>query len=247
MVRDEHRLSLIVPVYRKEDTIVKNVKKLQQVLIHIRYPSEIIAVVDGMVDRSYNRLKKARIPDVKVYGYEKNQGKAYAIRHGMRKATGDYVMFMDAGREIDVSSISMLLEHMEWYGADIVVGSKRHPASQVHYSFIRRILSYGYYFFVRLMFGLRIHDTQAGIKVFRRPVLRHILPRLVEKKFAGDLEMLVAAKAQGYGHIYEAPIKLDYRLAGVTNAATMRSIWGIFVDTLAIWYRANILRWYKSR
>lgn len=237
-------VSLIVPIYKKENIIVENISLLRETLSHLRYPSEIIAVIDGAVDQSEKKLKAAKIPTVRIIAYEKNQGKSYAIRKGMAGAKGEYVMFMDAGREIDASGVSMLLEHMDWYNADIVVGSKRHPASQVYYPLQRRILSDGYYWIVRFLFGIKVRDTQAGIKVFRRPVVNKILPRLVEKKFAGDLEILVAAKANGFGRIYEAPIKLDYRLGGISNAATIRSSWGIFVDTLAIWYRANILKWY---
>ena len=49
--------------------------------------------------------------------------------------------------------------------------------------------------------------------------------------------MLVAAKANGFGRIYEAPIKLNYAFAGVTSAASMNSIRGMLIDTAAIWYR----------
>lgn len=244
--KDEHFLSLIIPVYRQEKTIVKNILHIQRVLANIRYPYEIIAVVDGMVDNSLNKIKSAKIPHVKTLGYIKNQGKAYAIRLGMTKAKGDYVMFLDSGMEIDPNGISMLLEHMEWYEADIIVGSKRHPASQVHYPLARIILSYGYYYLVKVFFDIKIRDTQAGIKVFRRKTLEKILPRLMERQFAGDLEMLVAASSMGFKRIYEAPIKLDFTLSKITSAATLKSIWGIFVDTLAIYYRKNIVRYYNK-
>ncbi|KXK09384.1 MAG: Undecaprenyl-phosphate mannosyltransferase [Microgenomates bacterium OLB23] len=164
----------------------------------------------------------------------------------MHKARGDYVVFIDAGLEIDPNGISMLLEHMEWYDADIIVGSKRHPASQVHYNWSRKILSYGYYYIVKLLFGLNIKDTQAGIKIYRKQVLRAVLPRLVEKRFAGDLEILVVAKKYGFTRIYEAPIKLDYHLAKITSAATIKSIVGIFLDTLAIFYRSKITKFYDN-
>jgi len=244
---NNHFLSLIIPVYKQEKTIVSNVKSIQIVLNKIRYDYEIIVVVDGIIDQSLKRLKKAKIPKTRIIAYEKNKGKAHAVREGMKKAKGDYIMFIDSGMEIDPNSISMLLEHMEWYNADIIVGSKRHPASYVNYSWQRKILSYGYYYFVKFLFGIRVKDTQAGIKIFRKPVLKRILPRLVEKKFAGDLEILVVARTLGYQRIFEAPIKLDYNLGGLTSAASLESIWGIFMDTLAIWYRKNILRYYKKR
>lgn len=240
-----HFLSLIVPVYRQEKTIVRNLRLIRAALAVIRYDYEIIAVVDGKVDKSFEKIQNARIPKVTCLFYSENRGKSFAIRLGMHEAKGDYVMFMDSGMEIDTSGISMLLEHMEWYNADIIVGSKRHPASRVNYSLTRKILSYGYYLFVRFLFGIRVHDTQAGIKIFKKNVLAKVLPRLVEKKFAGDLEMLVVAHSLGFKKIYEAPIRLDYNLGAVTSAATVGAIRGIFQDTLAIFYRLRIRKYYN--
>lgn len=244
---DKHFFSLIVPVYKQESVIVAHLRSVSRVLTKIRYDYEIITVIDGMVDASYQRIKSAKIPKLKTITYQKNQGKAWALRLGLKKAKGDYAMFIDAGLEIDPNGISMLLEHMEWYDADIIVGSKRHPASRVRYPWVRRILSYGYYYIVKILFSIGVRDTQAGIKVFKKRVLEKILPRLVEKKFAGDLEILVAAQSMGFNRIYEAPIKLNYNLGPITSAATWQSIWGIFIDTLAIFYRKNILHYYNRR
>ncbi len=240
----EHFLSLIVPAYKQEKTIVKNIRQLESVLDKVRYDYEIIVVVDGFTDSTFTKLKQAAIPKTTVVGYKQNHGKSYAIRLGMTYAKGDYVMFIDAGMEIDPNGISMLIEHMEWYNADIIVGSKRHAASYVNYTLQRKILSYGYYYFVKIFFGISVRDTQAGIKVFKKQVLKKILPRLVEKKFAGDLEMLVVSHALGFRKIYEAPIKLDYKFAELTSAVALRSIIGIFLDTLAIFYRKNISHYY---
>ncbi len=241
-----HFLSLIIPIYLQEKTIVKNIKIIKHALNSIRYDYEIIAVFDGRIDKSYEKVKQANISKVHIISYIRNQGKSHAIQIGMHEAKGDYIMFIDSGLEIDPNGISMLLEHMEWYKADIIVGSKRHPASQIRYSTVRKILSEGYYRFVQLFFGIKVRDTQAGIKIFKKEVLKEILPRLIEKKFAGDLEMLVVADTLGFKRIFEAPIKLDYSLSNLTSAATWSSIGNIFVDTLAIWYRKNILHYYKK-
>ncbi len=240
-----HFLSLIIPVYKQEKTIVKNLKRIKIVLDQIRYDYEIIVVIDGKVDRSFEKIKKAKIPKIKCLLYTQNHGKSFAIRLGMSFAKGDYVMFLDSGMEIDPNGISMLIEHMEWYNADIIVGSKRHLASQVGYTFLRKTLSLGYYFIVKALFGLKIHDTQAGIKIFKKDVIKKVLPRLLEKKFTGDLEMLVVADSLGFKKIYEAPIKLNYKLGSLTTAATFISIYGIFFDTLAIFYRRYILNYYR--
>lgn len=239
-------LSVIVPAYKEEKVIVQGLKAMAKVLDSIRHDYEIIVVVDGMLDSTYDKLKKAKIPKVRVLAYEENQGKWYAIRLGMKYAKGDYVMFIDGGMEIDPEGMAMLLEHMDWYEADIIVGSKRHPASKVEYTPLRRFLSYGYYYLVKTLFGVKVTDTQAGIKVMRSDVMKRIWPRLLEKRFSGDLEVLVIAQRLGYKDIYEAPIKLNFSLAKLSSAATLASIWKMFVETLAIFYRTRVIRFYDD-
>src|SRR5690348_1175635 len=118
--RTNHFLSVIVPIY-KQEKIVSNLEKIKKVLDNIQYNYEIIAVVDGHVDDTFEKIKKAKIQNLSCIAYEKNYGKSSAIRLGMQKAKGDYVMFIDSGKEIDPNGMSMLLEHMEWYNADIIV------------------------------------------------------------------------------------------------------------------------------
>lgn len=242
-----HKLSVIVPAYHQAKTIVRDVRKIENILSQIRYPYEIIVVVDGYGDGTYRLAKQIKSLNVKVMVYMKNQGKGHAVRLGMSKATGDYVAFIDSGMEIDPNGISMLLEHMEWYNADIIVGSKRHPASIVKYPLERRILSTGYQLLVRLLFHLQIRDTQAGIKIFKRKVLERILPRLLVKQYAFDLEMLAVASRLGFERIYEAPIKLTYNFSDLIHASALRTIWNIFIDTLAIFYRIYILHYYDDK
>jgi len=237
-------ISVIIPAYQQASTIVKDLTRIQAVLKQIRYPSEIIVVVDGQLDRTFQKAKTLASPQLKVYQIKTHQGKGYTVRYGMTKAKGDYIAFIDAGMEIDPNGISMLLEHLEWYNADIIVGSKRHLASVVQYPWDRKILSWGYYLLVRLLFGVKIKDTQPGIKIFKRNVLEKILPQLVVKKYAFDIEMLSVARRKGFTRIFEAPIKLKYKFGSVTNAATLRTIWHMLYDTLAVFYRLKILKYY---
>jgi glycosyltransferase involved in cell wall biosynthesis len=239
-----HKLSLVIPAYKQAKTIVTDLKRIEKVLSQIRYPYEIIVVVDGYGDGTYRVAKKLQSSTVLVTVYMKNQGKGHAVRIGMTKATGDLVAFIDSGMEIDPNGISMLLEHMDWYDADIIVGSKRHPASIVKYPLSRTVLSVGYQWFVWLLFRLHIKDTQAGLKIFKRKVLEKILPKLLVKRYAFDLEMLVVAKRYGFSRIFEAPIKLKYNFSHLTHASTALTIGNILIDTLAIFYRLNIIHYY---
>ena len=180
-------LSVIVPCYRQEKTVVSNLKRIERVLKATDYDYEIIAVVDGMVDKTYEKAKRVASRKIKVIGYQKNYGKGYALRYGMVRSKGDIIAFIDGGQDLDPTGLRMLLAHFEWYDADIIVGSKWHPVSKVVYPWWRKILSKGYGVLVRLLFNLRIRDTQLGMKFFRRKVLEDVLPRLLVKKYAVDI------------------------------------------------------------
>ncbi len=242
-----HKLSVIIPAYKQAKTIVRDIRRIQRALAQIRYPYEIIVVVDGYGDGTYRSAKKMESPNIKITVYMRNQGKGHAVRLGMSTATGDYIAFIDSGMEIDPNGISMLLEHLEWYDADIIVGSKRHPASIVKYPMQRKILSLGYQYIVWLLFHLSVRDTQAGIKIFKRKVLKKILPRLLVKQYAFDLEMLAVSRRLGFTRIFEAPIKLKYNFGDLIHASTLDMILHVFLDTLAIFYRIYILNYYDDK
>jgi len=239
-------LSIIVPAYHQEKTIVADLRHLHQTLSETPYNYEIICVVDGKTDKTYSRARRLAGRKLKVFGYPTNHGKGYAIRYGMARASGDLIAFIDAGMDIDPNGIAMAIEHMKWYQADIIVGSKRHPASQVQYPFLRRVYSRGYQLVVRILFGLKVRDTQAGLKIFRQPVLKKVLPRLLVKKFAFDIELLAVANYLGYRRIYEAPIKIDPRNFSFNSTIRWQTAWEMLIDTLAVFYRLRILRYYAD-
>ena len=247
MKNNNHFLSVIVPVYKQEKTIQVDLENIIRVLDQIRYDYEIIAIVDGIsVDNSYQNAKKIKNRRLKVIGYQHNHGKGYAVRFGMAKTKGDYVAFIDAGMEIDPNGISMILEHMEWYNADIIVGSKRHPASKVNYPIQRKIISFGGHIIAKYLLGINIYDTQAGLKIFRRQVLIKVLPRLLIKNYAFDLEILSVANRLGFKNIYEAPIKLNYDFTSLTHATGINVIRQCLIDALAVFYRLKILHYYDD-
>jgi len=246
MEKNNKLLSVIVPAYKQEKTIAKDLKRIKQVLDKIRYNYEMIVVVDGKEDKTFANARKANLAKAKVVGYKNNRGKGNAVRYGMARAKGDPIAFIDAGMEIDPNGISMILEHMEWYKADVMVGSKRHPASQIDYPSGRKVISFFYQFFVRIFTGLNVKDTQAGLKIYRRKVLEDIFPRLLVKRYAFDLEMLTVARRLGYKRIFEAPIKLKYNFKDLTHASTLDSLKKSLVDTLAIIYRLRIKRYYDT-
>jgi len=248
MKNNSHFLSVIIPTYKQEKTIYQDLININETLKQIRYDYEIIVVVDGAnIDNSYQEAKRTKLKKLKVFSYKHNHGKGYAVRFGMSKTKGDYVSFIDSGMEIDPNGISLVLEHMEWYNADIIVASKRHPASQVNYPFDRKIISFGAHLISRFLLGINVHDTQAGLKIFKRPVLIKVLPRLLVKNYAFDLEILSVANHLGFKKIYEAPIKLTYDFKSLTHATGLKTIYSCLVDALSIFYRLKILHYYDDK
>lgn len=248
------KISVIIPSYKAEKFIQKDLLKIKDVLDQISNPYEIICVVDGQVDNTYEKAQKLakKFPGkIRVEGYLTNLGKGHAVRFGMAKSKGDIVGFVDAGLEINPNGISMLMEHFEWYGADIIIGSKRHPASKVVYPWQRKIISIVYQIIVRVLFGLKVRDTQVGMKFFRREVLEDVMPRLLVKAFAFDIEMLAVANYLGYRKIYEAPVELKMKFkSGISTIASsgflktsFRTLW----DTLAVFYRLKIRKYYDNK
>lgn len=242
-------ISVIIPAYKQEETIVKDIRRVKKVLKQLRHNFEMIVVVDGFVDKTFENAKKMRSKNIIVTGYKHNHGKGHAVRFGMAKAKGNIIAFIDSGMDINPNGLSLLLEHFEWYNADIIIGSKLHPVSKVNYPTHRKILSWGYRTLVRILFGLSIRDTQVGLKFFRRKVLEDVLPRLLIKTHAFDIEILAIAYHLGYKRIYEAPIELNFKEGSIGSLYSSK-LWEIILhmlwDTLAIYYRLKILHYYEN-
>lgn len=241
----DNLLSLIVPAYKQEKTIKEDINNLDVVLSAITKNYEIIVVVDGLVDKTFEELKKIKKSNLEVIAYEANRGKGYAIKLGVEKAKGDIIGFIDAGMDLDPSEISLMLNIMEWNNADIVLGSKLHPDSIINYPTSRKILSWGYRSLIKVLFRLSVKDTQVGLKFFRKKVAKDVFPRIIVKAFAFDIEVLAVARMLGYVKIIEAPIRLSFKQGSVTSTNFWKISFWTLVDTLAVYYRLKILKFYK--
>lgn len=241
-------LSVIVPCYNQGNKITRILNHIDFTLKKTGYPYEIIAIVDGTnVDKTYEIAKRIKSSKIRVYGYKNNRGKGYALRYGVVRSRGDVIAFIDAGTDLNPTGLQMLVAHFYWYDADIIVGSKWHSVSKVQYPLKRTILSRGYSFFVKLLFNLKIRDTQLGMKLFRRDVLENVLPRLLVKKYAFDIELLAVSNYLGYTHIYEAPVELSWdQVESSVSKRLFQTILEMFLDTLAVFYRLRILKYYDS-
>jgi glycosyltransferase involved in cell wall biosynthesis len=154
------------------------------------------------------------------------------------QAAGDAVVFVDSDLEIELGMISGYVEALRC--GDIVIASKWHSESSVDIPLMRRVLSHGFNVLVKILTGLRLSDTQTGLKAIRRSAFVNVFPRLTVKRYAFDVELLVLADLLGL-KVVELPINI--RLRGLFS---FREVWRMFLDLLGITYRLRVTRWYQG-
>ncbi|MFA7707662.1 MAG: glycosyltransferase family 2 protein [Candidatus Pacearchaeota archaeon] len=241
---ENKKLSVIVPVYNGEKFIQKNLEQIRDSISNNFPNHEIIVVIDGKTDNSKKEAEKVK--GVKVISYEKNQGKGYALKYGFKYCTGDYVTFIDCDMDLHPEQLKNFIPYLST--ADVIIGSKRHPFSKLNYPFSRRILSSGFRIYSWLILGLSLRDTQSGLKLIKKEVLDVIMPLILVKRFAFDLELCFLAKKHGFRTV-EAPIHVNFQNNSSLSknlSSTFKNIKGMFLDVLAIRYRYTFLNYYQK-
>ena len=244
MAQEAPELSLVVPAYRQAATIQEDLIRLHRITADITKGSfELIVVVDGFVDETMELAQSLQLPRLIVTGYPVNVGKGHAVRFGMQLANGLFVGFIDAGMDINPSAIQPALEAMR-NGADAAVGSKLHRDAVSSYPSVRRAYSMGYQVLIWFLFRLSIRDTQVGLKLFKGNLLKMVIGRLLVKRFAFDIELLVAlSRNHPPLKIIEIPVTIE-RPSYFESSVNLDAVTNVFIDTLAVWYRANLRRTY---
>jgi glycosyltransferase involved in cell wall biosynthesis len=236
-------ISVVIPAFNEAERVARTLRETDAAMAAFGAPYEIVLVDDGSADDTIEHAKAAAatLEHARLIRLDVNAGKGWALVRGAQVAHGELVMFMDADLDVHPRQLAILHDALERDGADVVIGSKLHPGSQVHYPLRRRVLSLGYYGLVRLLFRLPVRDTQTGLKLYRREVLERIVPRLLVKRFAHDLEALVNAHRLGY-RIVEVPVVVTqerpFPRIGLIDALLVTK------DTAAIFYRTYVLRYY---
>lgn len=238
------KVSVVMPAYNEADHIIANLHETLETFARFAQDFEVIVVDDGSPDRTWlaaTKLPERWQPIVRILRYDRNLGKGNALMCGAHYAAGEFIVFLDSDMDLHPQQVPSFFDVMSASNADIVIGSKWHPGSDIDYPPMRRLLSLGYYRMVRMMFGLPVRDTQTGLKLFKAGVLKAVLPKLLAKRFAFDLELLSVAHHLGF-KIVEAPVSLRYRRT--LPRLRLRDITKVLQDTLAIFYRLRLLRYY---
>ncbi|MCF8293399.1 MAG: glycosyltransferase family 2 protein [Chitinophagaceae bacterium] len=219
------KLSIVIPAYNEGPTIHHILDKVQKVELLNTIQKEIIIVNDCSKDNTEEAIKAYQSANpmmaVTYYKHDVNQGKGAAIRTGIQKATGDWVIIQDADLEYDPEEYNILLKPLLMGVADVVYGS-RFMGGKPH-----RILFYwhsiGNQFLTRLsnMFtNLNLTDMETCYKMMRREIIQSIY--LTENRFGFEPEITAKlSRIKGiriyevgisyYGRTYEEGKKIGWK------------------------------------
>ena len=243
LATDTLDFSIVVPFYNPGPRFGPHLANIVEVLEASGSTFEVIAVSDGSTDGSEHVVSELDRHGVRLIAMP-HGGKGSALHAGMTEARGRYVGFIDADGDLPAALISNFIELTRVDDApDVILGSKRHADSDVVYPILRRLYSSGYQTLIGILFHLPVRDIQTGLKFVRREVLSAVVPRMIEKRFAFDLELLVVARHLGYQNFVEAPVQIGERFS---STISMRAVQGMILDTLAIFYRLHILHFYDE-
>ena len=235
-------LLIILPVKNEATRIKKTALDLFR-FCNDKYEHDfkILFIDDGSTDNTIKNILELENPLIKVLKNQFDRGKGSSLKSGFIISNlvfiledDDVICFMDGDGQINPQDIKTLLNIMELNSADVVIGNKRHTFSSVRYSLKRRIVSMVYNSLIRFLFGFNYQDTQCGIKIFKKYALDRIIENITIKKFAFDLELIVALREMSL-RVADAPVTIKEQLN--TGSVTLQSIHNTFIDTLSIWNR----------
>ncbi len=230
-------VTVVVPYYNPGASLRTTIDDTVAILAKSGMSFEVITVSDGSTDGSEATLEGVPEDLVRRVTLERNYGKGQALHVGLDHGRGRYLGFIDADGDISPEFLSSFVTLMQSYDPDLIIGSKRHPSSEVVYPPLRRVYSWGYQQLIRVLFDLEVQDTQVGIKLINRRVIEVVLPLLVEDRFAFDLELIVVARHLGYGNFIEAPVRIEERFSSTISP---RAVLGMLLDTLRVFVRLRL-------
>lgn len=231
-------LSIVIPAYNEELRIGNSLSRIRRYLQTKTFSAEVIVVDDGSADQTAEVARQAAEdwPALRVIRNERNRGKGFSVRRGVLEARGEYVLFTDADLSAAIDQTGMLIAALVSTGADAAIGSRalQRELIGVHQPWFREWGGICFNWTVRLFTGLRLRDTQCGLKLFRLASTRRAFEHLKAERFGFDPELLFLIKRWG-GRSLEIPVRWD------NDPATTLNIWR---DTARSFLEVVQVRWW---
>ncbi|MBI2816150.1 MAG: glycosyltransferase family 2 protein [Acidobacteria bacterium] len=203
-------LSVVIPAYNEAQRIPSTLRQILSYVGSLHKSYEVVVVDDGSTDGTAAVVNSFSVRLLQNSG---NCGKGAAVRNGMLNARGKYILFTDADLSAPITDAAQLLTPLA-DGYDVVVGSRalRRDWIGVHQSAFRESAGKIFNFFIRLLTGLTVYDTQCGFKAFRRTAAQDIFARQRIPGFGFDVESLYLARKFGFKTL-EVPVHWDHNAA----------------------------------
>ncbi len=219
-------LTVVVPVFNEEESLPHLCTQLYPVLESLRKNYEVIFVDDGSTDESFETLKSlsSKYSNLRAIRFRRNCRKASALSTGFREARGELIVTMDADLQDDPQEIPRLLDALS-DKFDVVSGWKK----KRHDPISKTVPSRFFNLITSLVSGLRLHDFNCGLKIYRREVCEDVLPYLY-----GELYRFLPAIAHWGGYrVGEIAVQHHPRRFGISKFGTKRLLNG-FLDLMTI-------------
>lgn len=226
-------ISVVVPVYNEVDSIREMCSNIQTALKKSTYDFEIILVDDGSRDGSYPVEQElvAKNQEISLIRFNRNLGKAAALNEGFAVAKGEFVATIDADLQDDPEAIPQMADFIKDSDFDLISGWKQDRKDR----FIKKHTSKIYNFFSRLMTGVKLHDMNNGLKVYKTEVVKNITVYGEMHRF-----IPVLAKINGFKS-GEMKVKHFPRKYGKTKYGASRFYKG-FLDLLTILFTMKFMK-----
>ena len=217
-------ISVVVPLLNEERSLEALYDELAAALEPLDDAFEVVFVDDGSTDGSAAVLSKLHDErtNVVVVHLRRNFGKAAALQAGFLEARGDYVVTIDADLQDDPAEIPAMLAKLD-EGFDLVSGWK----TRRNDPFLRRLFSRWFNWATGAISGVRLHDVNCGLKVYRAEVLDGI-------RLYGELHRFIPVLASYRGfRVAEMPVNHRARQHGSSRYGPERYLRGFF-DLLSV-------------
>lgn len=227
-------LSVVIPAYNEEKRIVPTLQAIIDYLKRQNYSWELIISDDGSSDRTVQVCQDIlkNYPNTIVLKAPQNEGKGSAVRRGMLKAGGEYLLFSDADLSTPIEEWEQFLKYHQ-SGFDIVIGSRALQNSnvEIHQGKLRESMGRTFNYVARAFAFKGIRDSQCGFKSFTNASAQRLFRLQKINGFSFDVELMFLAQKLGY-RVYEAPV--TWRNSEQTRVRIFSDPIQMFSDVLKI-------------